>query len=667
MRWIIRILGVLASLIVLGVGALFLLPADRIATLAAQQFEARTGRALTIAGPVRPTVWPVIGARIEGVTLASADWATGGPLLQAQLLDMGVDLAGLIGGNLTVRRFELRGARLVLERAADGRANWTFDGLGSDAPAQPTAGGSGGTLSLERVEIRDAALRFIDRATGTDLTAEGMDLDLTLPDLDGPGSLDLSGRLNGQAVSAGLRIDAVSRFLSGQVTGLTLDAQAGPARIGFQGRAGLAPLAAEGRMTLQTPALAPLLALAGQSGPEPLPPAARPLDIAGQVTLAPAGSLHLRDTRLAAGGARADLALDITTEGPRPRVTGQITAGALDLRPFLAGGSPATAPSPPGWPRDAIDASALGALDAEIALTTGALQTGALDLERLSAVLTIDRARAVLALREARSFGGNVTGELVANNRSGLSVGGNLTARGIGLLPLLTQAADFRRLSGSADAQLRFLGVGQSVDAILRSLSGEGRLDLGQGEIIGLDLAGMLRNLDMGYVGDQNRTVYDSITGSFTIEGGVLRNQDLRMDARRVTVDGRGSVDLGNRTLDYRVTPVALQDPETGRALRVPLVISGPWDAPRFRLDLEGLAEERLREERERLEARAREEAARLEAEARARAEVELQRRLGIELERQDGQSTRDALQEELRGRAEEEIGRGLRRLLGGN
>lgn len=661
MRWIVRLVGVVLSLGVLAAAALFLLAAERIAGLAAGQFQQATGRALTIAGPVRPTVWPNIGARVEGVTIASADWAQGGPLLSAEALDLGVDLSGLIGGDIRVRRFEARGARVILERDAQGRANWVFEGLGGSEGAAGTA--PQGALSLDRVEIRDAAIRLIDRAAGLDLSFEGIDADLSLPDLAGPGTLAISGRRDGQAFQADIRIAQVQRFLAGEVTGVALTARAGEARLGFEGRAGLSPLAAEGRATLQAPALAPLLALAGQAGPEPLPPAARPLDFAGQVTLAPAGSVHLREGVIGAGAARVQAALDLTLDGPRPRLAGTLSAGALDLRPFLGGGAPAEAAAP-GWPRGAIDASALGLLDAQVTLAAGPVQAGFADLERLSAVLTIDRARAVLELREARAFGGNLTGELVANNRSGLSVGGNIRAADLALLPLLRQAAGFERLSGTGSLTLRFLGVGQSVDAIMRSLSGEGRIDLGRGEIIGLDLAGMIRNMDMSYMGEQNRTVYDSVTGSFAIANGVLRNEDLRMTASRINVEGRGTADLGGQTLDYRVTPVALTNAETGQAIRVPLVISGPWNAPRFRLDLEGLAEQRLQEERERLEAQAREEIARREAELRARAEQELQQRLGVTVE--EGQSTREAVEQGLRERAQEEVGSALERLLRG-
>ncbi|WP_333830528.1 AsmA family protein [Pararhodobacter sp.] len=671
MRWIFRTIGVVVSLLVLVVAGLFLIPAERIAGIAAQQFEAATGRQLTIAGSVRPSIFPVIGARVENVSLANAPWAESGPMLQAASVDLGLDLAALIRGELVVRHFEAHGPRIVVERAVDGRLNWLFEGAGGGAGAEGATTGapgfSGGTsglsgLSLERAQISDASVRIIDRETGTDLRIEGLELTLSMPTFDGPGDLQLSGRHGGQDFEAEMHIGAVAGLLGGDIVTLSARLRAGATRASFEGRGGLQPLAAEGRITLEGPGLAPLMALTGGGAAEPLPPGARPLALAGQVTLAPTGSVHLREASLALGQNRLTMALDLTTDGPRPRLSGEISAPALDLTAFTGGESEGGGAA--GWSRDVIDASALGLMDAAVGFTVGPVQTGIIDLTAARGTLTIDQSRAVLDLRELRLFDGTLRGELVANNRSGLSVGGNLSAQSVALLPLLRQFAGFERLSGTGELDLRFLGVGNSVDAIMRSLSGEGRLALGQGEIIGFDLAGMLRNLDLSYMGEENRTIFQSIGGSFTLQGGVLRNEDLAMEASRVSVTGRGAVDLGAQTLEYRVTPTALRNAETGEALRVPLIITGPWSAPRFRLDLEGLAEERLREEAARLEARAREEAARLEARARERVDQELQERLGIG--RREGESVEDSLREGGRERLEQEIGRGLQRFLGG-
>jgi AsmA protein len=649
MRWIIRSFAVLVSLAVLGVAALFLIPAERLAGLATDRFEAATGRALSIQGSVRPSLFPVLGARVEGISVANAEWSSAGPMFTADVVDLGVDLAALWNGDLVIRRFEARAPQILLERGADGRGNWEFGAGASGAEG----GGALALPILERAEISDAQLRFVDHGAGTEVSLSALDLTVALP-MGGAGAGDVTatGQIGGQAFTLTAALGSPDAFLGGAVSAVSAQLRAGDARVEFQGRASLSPLATDGQLSLNAPGLAPLLALTGQQG-EPLPAAARPLTLEGQVTVAPEGSVHLRQGVLALGANRLGLALDLALDGDRPNLTGDISAQGLDLRPYLAGG----APSGPGWPTSRIDASALGLLDARLGLSAGAVQTGFADLDGFRGTLSIERARAVLDIGEARLHGGRLAGEVVANNRSGLSVGGNLRAEGLSLLGLLRQLAGLERLTGTATANLRFLGVGQSVDAIMRSLSGEGQLRFSDGAIIGLDLAGMLRTLDMSYMGEGNRTVFDTITGSFTIAGGVLSNEDLRVNAPLVSVDGRGRVNLGAQTLDYRLIPEGLRD-GAGNAIRVPLLITGPWSGPRMRLDLEGMAEERLREEAARLEARAREEIQRLEAEARTRAEDEAARALGVE--RQEGQTLEDAARERL----EDELQRGLLRLL---
>ena len=180
---------------------------------------------------------------------------------------------------------------------------------------------------------------------------------------------------------------------------------------------------------------------------------------------------------------------------------------------------------------------------------------------------------------------------------------------------------------------------------------------------MGFDLAGMIRNFDASYRGAGARTVYDSITASFRIAGGVAENDDLRLDAPWGGVTGAGQVDLGARTVDYRVIPGVLRDADGAAGLEVPILIAGPWADLTFRPDLAYLAEQELAEEAARLEAEAQErleaEAARLEAEARARANEAL----GTDL---DADATLDDAQEALEQRLREEAETQLQRLFGG-
>jgi AsmA protein len=119
-----------------------------------------------------------------------------------------------------------------------------------------------------------------------------------------------------------------------------------------------------------------------------------------------------------------------------------------------------------------------------------------LKLGQTRALITVDRARAVIDIREMQAYEGQITGDFVVNGRGGLSVGGRLSFAGLKTQPLLTDLAGWDRLVSTGDFDLEFLGVGNSIDAIMKSLKGQGALELGQGELRGLDIAGMLKNLD---------------------------------------------------------------------------------------------------------------------------------------------------------------------------
>jgi AsmA protein len=668
MRLVKALVGMVVGLVVLLALAMFLLPTQRIAALVTGQFQLATGRTLSIAGEVRPSFYPIIGATAQDITIGNPDWAGDVPFLQAQALDIGLDVTALWRGDIQIERVILQSPVIDLRRDAQGRATWDVTVASAAASGAPESGSATDAaaprkISLAMAEIRDGRLRLRDAGSDIDMTLSALDATLRLPDLTGPADLSLSGRLNDQPIALTASVANAMQLAAGTVTPVTLDLQLAGARVQFDGRAGLQNLSAEGALDLDLPALRPVLAALGQQGAD-IPTEYLPLSANLQLTRTSDGIIYARGATLRAGSIRATGAADITLSGARPRITGQFALGEVDLRSAGAAngaaGGAGSSTAPAGWSRDTIDASALSALDAVLDITLDGLRTDLTALGRTRIGLSIDNARAVLDLRDVSLFGGAITGQLVANNRSGLSVRADVQARNVALLPMLTELADFRRLQGTASLDVNLLGSGASLHAIMNSLSGQGQLAFAQGQILGLDLGGMLRNMDMSYMGEGQSTVYDSITGSFSVTGGVLRNEDLRLSAPRFSVTGRGDVGVGARTLDYRVVPVALGS-DGGDGFRVPLLITGPWDAPRFRLDLEALARERLEEEAARIEALARSEARRLEDRAKAEAAAKLEAELGVQ--RQEGESLEDTLKRGL----QDEVGRRLQGLLGGN
>ena len=164
----------------------------------------------------------------------------------------------------------------------------------------------------------------------------------------------------------------------------------------------------------------------------------------------------------------------------------------------------------------------------------------------------------------------------------------------------------------------------------------------------------MIRNLDSSYRGEGARTVYDSITATLAITGGVARNDDLTLTAGWGGVTGTGEINIGGQSVEYRVIP-AVQTSSDGSNIAVPVIVRGPWADLSFAPDLEYLANQRLELERAELEAAAQasidEERGRLEQEARDRLNLPA------------GGDARDAIENQLRN----EVEGALRGLFGGN
>ena len=665
MRWLIRSVLALCLLVVLAIGAIALIPSDQVAKVAAERFERITGRSLRIEGAVRPSVWPTLGVKTGAVEIANANWSTSGPMLRAEALEIGVDLAALWGGSVRVTAIRAERPEIMLERAADGRANWEFGGS-NGGTAAPGMAGEGTPFTLDQAEIAEGRFSFVDHGSGQRLSLTDVSGTLRVPVFDGAAEARIAAKMLDQPLELALNAANFSALLEGQLTEIAADVTAGAARLRFAGRAGWQPVAAEGTIDADLADLVAVSRLAGVARPDlPEGLGARSLTVAGAMTLTESGSLHLRGGTVTLDDNRLSVDADLTPGEARPKLSAKVTAGDLRLAGLAGGegGGAGGGVAAEGWSTTRIDVSGLGVIDAALGLSAASVDLGVMRLGPSQVSLTLDRGRAVFDLRRIEAYQGTITGQFVVNGRKGLSVGGDLTLAGLAMQPLLTDLGGYDRLIGTAETRLKFLGVGDTLDQIMRSLSGEGRFAFGKGELRGLDIGGMLRTLDASFVGEGQKTIFDSLSASFVIEGGVLRNDDLALRAPYLTSGGAGQVGIGARTLDYRLRPTALPKADGTGGITVPLLITGTWARPKFRLDLESLARERLEEEAKALEERARAEAKAAEARAKAELERKAQEELGIQ--RQEGESLEDAAKRRAQEAIEDEAARALRRLLG--
>lgn len=650
MKWLIRILFIVVAVVGLVIGALLLMPGDKLAAILSEQVKANTGRELTLSGDVNLSFWPVLGMETGPVTFGNAPWAGPDPMLSADSLAVGVDAAAMLAGDLKIKRVFAQNPVLRLE-LSQGRGNWVMGAAETTPSAGATGGapsGETGAVTLDRLELTDARLIYVENGV-TQMDFAGVTLSASWPDVSAPMVMQASMAVPGGAVQVDLKLPDLPAFSSGAVTPLDVALTAPGGEIGFNGNVNLSG-EMDGKMQVITQSTEKMLTAFGQGGVAVPHGLGRTANISGQMTYTKDGRVSLRNMVAQLDDNRLAGEADITIADP-PQIVARLNTDALDLsrvtdaEPGSGGGSGATTTASDGWSKAPIDASPLSLANGKIRLTAKSIAVPGMQFGASDLTLGLDRSRAVLEMHPATLFSGQLNGQVVANNRNGLSVGGDLKASGINLKQALSTLSDVDRLSGTASGAFQFLGVGQSEDQIMRSLSGKGKVDVGSGVISGFDLD---RLMGRG-TGSGGTTVFDSLTASFSINKGVLTNSDLLMSLKNFRADGAGKVNLGARTLDYLFTPTALRA-NAGQGISVPVRIHGPWSSPSITPDLtkviEAAAEGKVKE---------------LEDDAKQK----VLDKVGNELDTTITDS--DQIEDALKKKLEDEAKKGLLKLFGGD
>ncbi|MFY0660551.1 MAG: AsmA family protein [Shimia sp.] len=642
--------GLVAAVLILAIGAVVLivaLPGEKIAKLAADQVKAMTGRDLTFEGKVGISWYPVLGVTTEKVSFGNAAWSERGPMFTAEKAVIGVDVMAAIGGDIRVKNVELVAPDVLLEKTADGRVNWDLSGGAAVVGGQTTSAPSSGqaappsapdaatgfeSFALERLVITDAQVRYIEHG-GARQELSGVSLEMAWPGRDKAADIQIEASPFGAPIKVDATIAAPLDMISGSVSAVELAMKAGGGTARFVGRAGIAP-EASGKLDVSASDATAFLAALGTGGLE------GPLAVQGDVTLTRDGVVSVRGGQVAALGNALSVQADVNLNSVRPKVAAQVATQTLRFAAKDGGESAASdSTAPVGWSKAPIDASALGLVDGTISFAAEAMDLNGITFGKTRATVEIDRARAVATLQEMAAYEGAVTGTFVANNRSGFSMRGDLKVAQIALHPFLAATADLDKFTGKADFESRFLSSGESLDALMNNMSGDGSVEIGRGTIEGIDLDKLLRGDVTG-----GTTVFNSMVASWDIADGVLTNNDLLMSLSRLAATGKGTVGLGLRTIDYVFSP-QLRGPD-GPSLIVPVKITGSWSNPSVVPDLEAAIKRSFDTEIKAVEDEAKQK---------------LEKELG--LEKQEGQSTEDAIKDKL----EKEALRGLQNLLGGN
>lgn len=618
---LIALAAVVGLVVVALLAAPFFIPVETYKTQIAQAAKEATGRDLTIQGDMRLSLLPRLELEAEDVSFANAPGAAQADMARLKKLLVQLQIFPLISGEVRVDSFVLVEPVIHLEVDKNGRPNWQFAEAGAAAPAagttstpaQPRRGpGDVPEISLGDVRLEDGLVTYSDARTGQTGEISAINMTVSLPDMDSPVAADGSLVWNGQKLSLNAKSDALRGLMAGQTTPVSLGLESEVVNLTYQGNvSNAAPARIDGEIDLDVPSIRELAAWTG-SPIEMEGNGLGPLKIKGKVAATPA-KVAFSEAAIALDdiNAEGDLMADIS--GAKPYLKGRLDVDRLDLNVYMpppaksqegasnasagAGGQQA---APADWSDEPIDLTALKLVNVDFALSVGEILAQDVKIGRSALTTALKDGLLVLDLNELNLYGGAGKGKVTVDARGKVpAVEETFAMEAIQAQPLLTDAAGFDRLEGTGALNISIVAKGNSEREMVKSLNGNGAFKFVDGAVRGLNLAAMVRNVGTAFLDksarESQKTDFAELSGTFTINGGIVRNDDLILRNPLLRVTGAGSADAPKRTVNYRIEPKFVGDLEgqgaesEAKGVAVPVIVEGPWDNVTYRPDLAGL------------------------------------------------------------------------------
>jgi AsmA protein len=253
------------------------------------------------------------------------------------------------------------------------------------------------------------------------------------------------------------------------------------------------------------------------------------------------------------------------------------------------------------WSGQEIRLIGLNYVDADVSLSATELNVGSVRAAPVAIHATLNNGILDVALAPSQLYGGEVQATVSVNASDEPPVHAlHVDLNGARTLPLLSDLADFGALDGRLQSKIDVRGSGNSADAVISSLAGTADVRIQDGQILGINVAKMIRTLTartlLGW--EDNRTESTDLTelsALFQVQEGRAQTTNLRLLGPLVRVTGSGTIDLNSKTLQFKLDPrlVASLEGQGGSSnplgFGVPVKIEGSWSDPRIYPDVAGI------------------------------------------------------------------------------
>ncbi len=291
-------LALIAAAAAIGFATYVLVP--RLLANLAEFVKTDTGRELSI-GEIGVTLLPLPALRLRQVRFANATWGSQPWLVQADRVDIQIDVMALLSHRLHIRQVALQDANMLFETDAGGSGNWVL-APGKPAPTSATALAPGwlDTTQLDELSSRGLSLSYRDGASGKTQSLRLDAFELAASSASQPMRVRAEGAIGTTKMSATGTIGALAALIANvPAYPVALDCKIGAASIGVHGTIDSPHTFGAFNLALraQAPDISELAALAGADLPS-LGPFSGTASVAGS----PAAALF-KDIDIEAGSA----------------------------------------------------------------------------------------------------------------------------------------------------------------------------------------------------------------------------------------------------------------------------------------------------------------------------------------------------------------------------
>jgi AsmA protein len=618
---------VCASLIVLVIAILLIAPAFIDIRDYKPQLEKKvadvTGRPFSVGDDLSLSLFPWAGVSFSDLRLGNTPGFTEKELVTVKSFEVRVKLLPLIFKDIQVKRFILNEPNITLVKNKNGQVNWTQpdDAQKKSAAEKTTEASKTPTaeaglpikdLTVGEFAINNGSIHWIDHSANTRKEITAVNLNLKDVSLERPVTLSFSALLDNQPLSIDGTVGPVGKDFKQATIPLDLDIKALKELVlqlnGKVSNPGSNPGI---DMAVEIKAFSPRKLMAALD--QTFPVATSDPDALGRVAL----KANLKGDQKKLMVSDGILNLDESTlkfsltasDFSRPNLAFDLNLDQINLDRYLPPKSEQQpAPAEKAAPKKAADYEPLRKLILDGRIKIDQLVASKAKIRDLLVQIKAQNGIFNLDPLQLAMYQGNVSGKGDLNVQTNTPKSSlNLNVEDIQAGPLLRDVLEKDILEGVTNAQLKLAMSGDDAAMIKKTLDGKGEIRFNDGAIIGIDLAGMVRNVKAAFGMEQKpaqrpRTDFAELNAPFSITQGLVHTPQTSLKSPLIRVIAAGDANLVKETLDFRVEPKVVGtikgqgDTSDRTGLMVPILVSGTFAKPQFRPDLAGVAKKQLQD-----------------------------------------------------------------------